>query len=64
MISERDSIHSQTREREKEKINQQNISYNFEQTINELNISKARVSAEISNLETEMLAFENINNLR
>lgn len=64
LISERDSIHSQIREREKEKINQQNTSYNFEQEINELKISKARVSAEISSLETEMLAFENVEILK
>ncbi len=59
LISERDGINIQIREREKEKIKNQNTAYNFEQEINELKISKARVNAEISNLETEMLSFEN-----
>jgi chromosome segregation protein len=60
LISERDSIHSQIREREKEKINQQGIAYNFEQAINEFKINKARVDAEISSLESEMLSFSGV----
>jgi len=60
LISERDFIHVQIREREKEKANQQNIVYNLEQAINEFKISKARVGAEVSNLETEMLTFSDV----
>ncbi len=60
LISERDGLQTKIREVEYELSNKQNNIRNFEQQINELKIEKAKVSAEAENLETEMLAFPNI----
>ena len=59
-ISEQDSIQARIREKESEILSKQNILNNIEQEMNELKIEKARVDAEIENLETEMLEFEKI----
>jgi len=60
MISERDGLQKKIREDEIEISKKQNAVYNFEQELNNLKIDIARVSAEIENLETEMLDFPDI----
>ena len=60
MISERDSFQERVRERESETLSKQHILHNIEQEMNEFKIEKARVDAEIENLETEMLEFESV----
>lgn len=60
LISERDACSSQIRESELKISAQKNSVYNIEQAINNFKIDKARVDAEIENLETEMLEFGNI----
>ena len=64
MISERDSHQMKIREKETEQTNQQNSIHNTEQTTNNYKIDKARIDAEIENLETEMLEFPNIEIVR
>ena len=60
MISERDDFQAKIRETEKSLIEMQNTLHNIEQEMNELKIEKARSDAVVENLETEMLAFPNI----
>ena len=60
MISESDSFQKKIRENEINISQKQNIIYNLEQEMNNLKIDVARVSAEIENLETEMLSFPDI----
>jgi chromosome segregation protein len=60
LISERDDIQKKVREEEIAILNKQNEIHGIEQEINILNIDKARISAEIENLETDFLEFENI----
>jgi len=57
MISERDSYQKKIREKEQEQSNKQNQVSNLEKELNEININKARIGAEIENLETEMLEY-------
>ncbi len=64
LISERDSLQKKVRDNEVETARKQNIVYNFEQELNNLKIDIARVSAEIENLETEMLNFPDIEIIR
>ena len=64
MISERDSFQAKVRERELETLSKQHILHNIEQEMNEFKIEKARVDAEIENLETEMLEFESVEIIR
>jgi chromosome segregation protein len=59
-ISERDSLQKKIRENEFQVSTQKNIIHNIEQEINNLKIEKARVRAEIENLEIEILEFPNI----
>ncbi|MCL5018573.1 MAG: AAA family ATPase, partial [Candidatus Pacearchaeota archaeon] len=59
-ILERDSLQKKVRDNEIEISRKQNVVYNFEQELNNLKIDIARVSAEIENLETEMLDYPNI----
>jgi len=59
MISERDSFQRKIRDNEIEISRKQNIVHNLEQEMNNLKIDMARISAEIENLETEMLDFPN-----
>lgn len=59
-IAERDSLQKKIRENELEVSKKQNSVYNFEQELNNFKIDIARVSAEIENLETEMLDFPNV----
>lgn len=59
-ILERDSLQKKVRDNEIEVSRKQNSVYNFEQELNNLKIDIARVSAEIENLETEMLDYPNI----
>jgi chromosome segregation protein len=60
MISERDSFQTRVRGRESEILSKQHIIHNIEQETNEFKIEKARVGAEIENLETEMLEFKSV----
>jgi chromosome segregation protein len=60
LISERDSFQKKIRDNEIEISRKQNTTYNLEQEMNNLKIDSARISAEIENLETEMLSFQGI----
>jgi chromosome segregation protein len=60
LISERDNLQKKIRDNEIEISKRQNTIYNLEQELNNLKIDFARVSAEIENLETEMLDFPNV----
>jgi len=60
LISERDLLQKKIRENEFQISTKQNISHNIEQETNNLKIEKARIDAEIENLETEMLNFSNV----
>lgn len=60
LIAERDSIQIKIREGDSELSLKQNIIYNIEQDTNEYKIKKARLSAELESLETEMLSFPNV----
>ncbi len=57
MISERDALQSKVRENEIESAKKQAEVYSSEQETNNVKIDKARVDAEIENLEMEMLEF-------
>jgi chromosome segregation protein len=60
LIEERDKYQKQIREQETEALNKQNIIHNIEGKINNFKIDRARVDAEIENLEIEILEFSNI----
>jgi chromosome segregation protein len=60
MIQERDDLQKRIRELESNLSLERNKVYNTEQESNNLKIDLAKVNAEIENLETEMLAFPNI----
>ncbi len=60
LISERDVLQRRIRDSELKLSSNKNITYNFEKDVNNLRIDMARVSAEVENLETEMLNFPNI----
>ncbi len=60
LISERDSLQRKIRDSEINISQKQNIIYTLEQEMNNLKIDFARVSAEIENLETEMLDFPDV----
>ncbi len=64
MMSERDTLQKKIRDDEIEISKKQNIIYNLEQEMNDLKIDSARVSAELENLETEMLNFPNVELVR
>jgi len=59
-ISERDRLQYKIRENEGDLSKKKNVVYNLEQEINNFKIDKARVGAEIENLETEILEFSNV----
>jgi chromosome segregation protein len=59
-ISERDKLQYKIRENEGDLSKKKNVVYNLEQEINNFKIDKARVGAEIENLETEILEFSNV----
>ncbi|MFH1918105.1 MAG: chromosome segregation SMC family protein, partial [Nanoarchaeota archaeon] len=60
LISERDGFQLKIRENEAEMIRKQNVIHNLEQEINNFKIDKARVDAELENLEMEMLEFDGV----
>jgi len=60
LISERDILQMKIRENSLKLSTKQNTHHNIEQEINNFKIEKARVDAEISNLETEMIEFQNV----
>jgi chromosome segregation protein len=60
LIKERDSLQSKIRKDEQDSSIKKNFIYNIEQEINNVKIDKAKVDAEIENLEMEMLNFSDI----
>ena len=60
LISERDGLQKKIQENELTLSSNKNSIYNIEQQMNNLKIGRARVNAEVENLETEMLGFPNI----
>ena len=64
LILERDALQKEVRETEIKLESNKNVTYNFERDVNNLKIDMARVSAEVENLETEMLEFPNIEMIR
>ncbi|MBR9702133.1 chromosome segregation protein SMC [Candidatus Pacearchaeota archaeon] len=60
LISERDGLQTKISENEREVMVKQNAIHNIEQTINNFKIDKARVDAELENLEMEMLEFDGV----
>ena len=64
MISERDSFQNKIRDNEISLSEKRNTIHNIEQSINDFKIDKARVDAEIENLEIEMLEFGEIEIIR
>ena len=60
LISEREATQNKIRESESSLATRQNEVYNLEQRINNFKIEKARVGAEVENLEIEILEFPNI----
>jgi chromosome segregation protein len=64
LISERDFLQEKVRQNTIEVSTKQNNVYNLEQITNNFKIDKARVGAEIENLEIEMLEFPNVEIIR
>jgi len=60
LIEERDKLQVKMRENESSVMKEQTFFYNIEQETNNTKISKAKVDAEIENLEMEMLNFPNV----
>ncbi|MBW6442159.1 chromosome segregation protein SMC [Patescibacteria group bacterium] len=60
LISERDSTHSFIRKKESETLEKQNGIRLIEGEINDLKIDRARIDAEIENLEIELSEFGNV----
>jgi len=60
MISERDGLQKKVREQESTIFEKQSVIQGFENQINNLSIDKARISAEIENLEIDVLEFNNV----
>jgi len=60
LISKRDDFHKKTKELESELLIKQNNFHNTEQEMNNFKIEKARIDAEVENLEIEMLNFNGI----
>lgn len=58
LLSEKDMVQRKIREKESEFSGKKNSIYNVEQTINNLKIDKARVSATMENLEAEISEFD------
>jgi chromosome segregation protein len=60
LVTEKENYQKQIREKEYLISEKQNKIYNLDQEINNNKIEKARINAELSNLEIELLNFENI----
>ncbi len=60
LISERDSFNLKIRGKELELSEKRNLIHNLEQDINNFKIEKARVDAEVENLNIDMLGFSEI----
>ncbi|MFC1666099.1 chromosome segregation SMC family protein [Nanoarchaeota archaeon] len=60
LIQEKDAFQKKINESESNLLTKQNEIYGFDQKINNLKIDKARIDAEIENLEIEILEFPNI----
>ncbi|MBI2042944.1 chromosome segregation protein SMC [Candidatus Pacearchaeota archaeon] len=60
LISDRDLLHKKTREEETSVVGKQASIREIENQVNNLNIEKARISAEVENLEVDMLEFPNV----
>ncbi|RLG12610.1 hypothetical protein DRN73_01995 [Candidatus Pacearchaeota archaeon] len=61
LVLERDSLQVKIRQGDSELSLKQNLIYNLEQDVNNFKIEKARVDAEIENLESEMSQFKDAN---
>ncbi|MGY4884049.1 MAG: chromosome segregation SMC family protein [Nanobdellota archaeon] len=59
-IKDRDALQAKVRKNEQDSLIKKNFIYNIEQEINNVKIDKAKVDAEIENLEMEMLNFPDI----
>ena len=60
LFSERDEFQKKIRDEESKLLENQNIAYQIEQNINNFKIEKAKVDAEVENLEVEMSEFNEI----
>jgi chromosome segregation protein len=60
LVFEKENYQKQIREKEMEISQKQNKIYEIEQLINNQKIEEAKVNAEISNLEIELLNFQNV----
>ncbi len=60
MISQREELQGKIRKGDSELSMKQNLVYNVEQDINNYKIEKAKIDAELENLEMEMLEFKDI----
>ncbi len=59
-IVERDSCNQKVRQNEQESSINKNVIHNIEQEINNFKIDRARITAEVENLEMEILEFSNV----
>ncbi len=59
-IKDRDALQAKVRKNEQDSLIKKNFIYNIEQEINNVKIDKAKVDAEIENLEMEMLNFQDV----
>jgi len=64
MIAERDSFQRKIREEENKMMERRNAVRDVENHINNFNIDKAKLNAEIENFEIDMLEFQNIEIVR
>jgi chromosome segregation protein len=60
LISERDGLQRKIREKESQTLGVKNTFHRKEQEVNDFKIEKARVGAEVENLETELSEFSGI----
>ncbi|HQC61166.1 MAG: Chromosome partition protein Smc [Candidatus Diapherotrites archaeon ADurb.Bin253] len=64
MIKERDDLQAKIRKDDQDTLIKKNFIYNIEQEINNVKIEKAKIDAEIENLELDMLNFPDIETIR
>ena len=60
LIKDRDTLTAKIRKAEQDSLIKKNFIYNIEQEINNVKIEKAKVDAEVENLEMEMLNFPDV----
>jgi chromosome segregation protein len=64
LISERDELQKNVRDKQIELSQQQNKTYNIEQDVNNLKIEEAKFNAEFENLKIELEGFEGIEKIK